>query len=197
MPRGKYSNWTRGDDEALLNRHGGEEAARAFIRGERIIVTPKEPPLLHLVNTIEVSAHEKFMAAEVFTEANGIARMNDVFQGVMLRKTEFSVPYGILTISELTRHAQYFRVATTLNIDERGTVALAHFFELLDRQRNRLTGSLDGPLCSDRRVAAALIKEAGDIWVVSAQRFNNSWHIRTNPLGDCIGSHRGDRFLSC
>jgi hypothetical protein len=46
---GKYDNWTRGEDEALLNMIGGLDVARAILRGKRKIIVeevakPQPPP---------------------------------------------------------------------------------------------------------------------------------------------------------
>lgn len=75
----KYNDWTRGEDEALLNVVGGVDVARAVLRGERKLVVeaapklqaPTRPPLVGKVwKTIVVPAYQAGNFAETVRLGN-------------------------------------------------------------------------------------------------------------------------------
>ncbi|GEM_PF-3191771 len=70
---GKYLDWTRGEEEALLNVVGGTEVARAVFRGEKKITVqdivrqqpPPKPPLVGtVVKTITLKPYNVKSVAE-------------------------------------------------------------------------------------------------------------------------------------
>ncbi len=79
----KYGNWTRGEDEALLNIVGGEEIARAVLRGDKKITVedvvrqqpPTKPPL---IGTVVTTLTLKPYSAKSVAEAIKLGKYNGV-----------------------------------------------------------------------------------------------------------------------
>ncbi len=61
----KYPNMTWGTMEAIVNKLGGEEKAKAFLRGAAEVAWTK---LLEAIGAVKVTVEEKFVAKEKFRE---------------------------------------------------------------------------------------------------------------------------------
>lgn len=188
--QGKYSKWTRGEEEALLNRHGGEEKARAFIRGEFRLV-PRDPTgLLQRIDyPIEFPAVPRFVGEDSFIKSNGIALMGNDFKKYIFPLVEENVAVATLTIFRLTCEARASRIHTELDVDVNGEVSLAHFFQAL---ATRPLG-----ICTDGLFNVAyIIGTDFQTWAVSACLRSDGWFIHAFRLGDRGRWCAGHRFLS-
>ncbi len=78
---GKYDNWTRGENEALLNIIGGVDVARAILRGERKltmdIVRPRPRPRPRLVGRVVKTVLVPAYQARNFAEAVKLGKFDN------------------------------------------------------------------------------------------------------------------------
>lgn len=178
-------------------RHRREEVDRASIRNARIITTPDTPPLLCPLDTVELPAVSRFVAAKSFTPDHRIDWMDATFKKVMLPLVEENVAPATLTMHRPSfdaRDLTIARVAAALDVDEMGTVSLAHFFHLL----SRLHGSEAAPLRTDGPPNVAYILSAdGNIMAVSAYLGSGKWQVDAESVSDSTYGWNADtRFLA-
>jgi hypothetical protein len=167
--------------------------------------------LFKRVGTIDVPAIPLFPYKEKYVERGfhfeagkgidrGILWSGDDFEKRILPITEENVPAAILTVYELTRDAKNFRIAAELNLEERGPVALAHFYEVLFRQFNGEAGDLvtDGTIHVAFIVAPEESWLLGDIWPVAAYLLKaGGWSVQAHSFSNYkFGWLEGTRFLS-
>ena len=167
------------------------------------IATQDTSPLLKLLATIDVPAvplfpYEKSRAFSFEADKGvdrGILWKGDDFEREILPIREENVPEITLTVYEITRDAKNFRIATELNLDDRGPLSLAHFYEVLSRQFYGEAGFL----ATDGTVHVAyIIGYYGNIWTVAAYLLKaGGWVVHAHPFGEYqYGWIEGTRFLS-
>jgi hypothetical protein len=168
----------------LVNKMGGEEGISRFLSGElKLVPRDSSVPLRPVGEPIVLPAVPKFVAKVAFTKANGIAWMGDNFREFILPVVEENVPEVAIRVSELTRAAKDFRIAAELKVDETGEVALAHFFQAIQRKLHTW-------------LAAYVIGSDGETWAVFAYLFSGGWSVDAYRLGVRHGWSAGLRFLS-
>lgn len=132
------------------------------------------------VSTVSVSATNQFIASDHIQSAN-IGWMNDNFEHLFLNKVEENVPAAELKISRLIKASPDALVMTELG--EKKKIALAHFFQLLEKQANGQSGPL---LINGYANIAYVPDEEGNFWAVSAYWFSyyRYWNVHANSV-DC------------
>lgn len=182
---------------AQEDRQLHEETDRASIRGARIIMAPDVPPLLSPLESVELPGVSRFVAARSFTPDNRIGWMDETFRKVMLPLVEENIVPATLTTHRPRFDAHdltIVRVAAALNVDEVGTVSLAHLFHLL----SRLHGGEAPPLRTDGPDNVAYVLGAdGNILAVSAGVGSGKWQVGAASLSDnTYGWDKDTRFLA-
>jgi hypothetical protein len=188
----KYGNWTRGEDEALLNILGGEDVARAILRGD-LKAEIKQFELLTRVAVVQVEKMERFVASER-KEAANIGYMWPDFQAHFADMVEENVPVATIVGSRLEKNSRDAPILAKLG--SKAKIKLAHFYTLLQKQAH----GEDGILLTNGYANVAYIEDGkGVLWAVRA-----SWHSRCRYWGvhaysvEDPGPWRGGRqVLSC
>ena len=158
----KYGDWTRGEDEALINKLGGLEVARGILRGELLVeVKPKlPPPLLRKVASVAVNGAKKFVARDVLKEAN-VGWTGDNFKKLFLGNVEEDVADITFAINRLEQSSSDAPIMAQLG--DRTEIKLTHFFELLKKQSK----GEDGALLTNGNANIAYIRGSdGNLWAV-------------------------------
>lgn len=173
----KYKTWSRGEDEALLNILGGDEVARAILRGEKRVII-KDPDLLKRVGSVTVRSVQRFVAAEHLKEAN-IRWMGDNFKLLFLNKVEENIPEVNLVASRLEWASLDAPILAKLG--EKAEVSLSYLFDLLKKQVN----DKNGILLTNGYANIFYIRDAyGIFWAVSARRSsrNHDWDVEAASI---------------
>jgi hypothetical protein len=128
----------------------------------------KEKAILALAATAQVSAIERFVAAEKFrpgktTDGVEIAWLSGDFERHFLGKTETSVAPAVLHIYRLLQDSSDATILTELGVVTETT--LAHFWELLKKRGRVRPGSLPVNECA---TFAYIRDKNGVLWNVSA-----------------------------
>jgi hypothetical protein len=188
----KYGNWTRGEDEALLNILGGEEVVRGILRGDLKVVV-KQPDLLRRITTVQVSDVKKFVAKDHLQEAN-VGWTSDNFKKLFLDMVEENVPEAVIAIHRLEKNSLDPPVLTELG--ERAKSQLAHFFGLLKKQSQGQEGILLVNGCAN---IAYIIGNDGNFWAVYAywHSGNRCWYLDARSVGHPHEWSAGRQILSC
>lgn len=187
----KHGKMELDDILSTLNKLGGAEGARKLRSGELKLV-PRDPQadlLRPLGEPVALPAVTRFVAKDSFTRANGIAWMGDNFQKYILPLPEANVPEATIQVSELIRDARDPRIYTALDVDERGEVALAHFFRAI---QDRIAGVRTDGWAN----GAYVIGTDGETWAVYAGLNSDGWDVDAFRLGYRGGWSAGSRFLS-
>jgi len=188
----KYGKMTLDEIEATINKLGGPEACRKLRSGELTVSAPTTPPLLKVLDTVDLPAISRFVATDACTKANGIAWLGGNFRRVMLPLVEENIAAATLTIHELVRGSRDLRIAAELNVDDNGPVSLAHFLYLLSKQAK----GESGPLRADGSNTAYVLGPDGNIWAVDAFLDSVGWYVDADSLSRRHGWDAGGRFLS-
>ena len=191
------SEYTAGQLNSMvknIRKVAGRDGVERLLKSELSLGAPDTPPLLKLIGEVELSGVAKFVAADAFTKENGIAYMGENFRKFILSVVEQNISATTLTVSDLTEAAKDMRIATALEVDRKGEVALAHFFELLQRQKK--PGDLGSLRTDGGTNAAYIIGVDGNTWAVYAGLNSDGWRVNVYPLGDRSRWDAGNRFLS-
>lgn len=130
------ANLTAGQLNAIVKKLGGHDEALKFLRDDVVI---KVSDLLKRVSTVSVRATNRFVASDHIQSAN-IGYMSDNFKRLFLNKVEENILDAELVVSELKKASLDAPIMTELG--ERKKIALAHFFELLEKQSKGQAGLL-------------------------------------------------------
>lgn len=168
----KYSELTRGQIEALVNKLGGMEGVKQFLADEIVLVersSVSKPALLVKIDDVQVGAVARFVAAEKFVKENTpddvqLYGMNDDFKKNFLGIVEEHVPACTLQKHRLIKSSLDKPI-----LDELGDCAktkLSHLWELLKKQPEGERGAL----LTDGRANIWYIEDVkGDGWAVDAR----------------------------
>ena len=189
---GKYGNWTRGEDEALLNILGGDDIARAILRRELKVVV-NQSNLLKRIAIVSARGATRFVAEDHLKSAN-VGWTGDNFKKLFLKKTEENVGDAAIAIDRLERASKDAPIMTELGA--RAEIKLAHFFSLLEAQSK----GREGDLAVDGSANIAyIIGNDGNFWAVIANWCSGHryWSVEADSVGAPHEWRAGHRVFSC
>ncbi len=133
----KYSDWTRGEDEALLNIVGGSEVARKVLRQEvvlKVVTDQQETPLFSLADSsIPIPALlDAFVVKDHFKKGNsGIVYLGENFQKCFGGQTVASRNGLQLRSHRLNRGSHDWKILAEIDgCEETDLAAVFHFISL-------------------------------------------------------------------
>ena len=178
-------------------QRGLDDGAVAAMLDRINSLKPETPtPLLARVDTIEVPAVARFVAADHFK--SGVAGITfwfgDNFKRHFLGKVEENVPAATLAINRLNRSSVDGPIRRELGA-EREEIALAHFYELIKNQPRGERGKLP----TDGTWIIAYIKDdKGNLWAVRASwySFDREWSVDAYSVGNPCEWFAGYQVLS-
>lgn len=140
----KYSDWTRGQVEALLNIVG-EENARNLLAGKvKVVIEEIVDSILDFVATITVLATAaKFIAKEKLAIGqSGIKYHGDNFKAWFLDKVEESQTETTLRCHRLKKWSRDLPIIAELGGEEKVETTLSVIHQLISQQVNGEAGTL-------------------------------------------------------
>lgn len=134
----KYGDWTRGEEEALLNKLGGTETARRMLRqGFKIVFTTIMNWLGNIVlpaTTKKFVAREKFVINTTDDTKTKMSYMDGDFKNWFLGKTEESAGEVNLRYGGLTEPTNSRKIIEDLGGEEKSETTLTEMFSLMEKQ---------------------------------------------------------------
>lgn len=181
--------------ENLPEMSGGEMQAwidnpnglQAFLRGLN-----REFDLLKFVGHASVKATNKFIAKDNLKQAN-VGFTGNNFDRFFLNKVENDIRAGKVVVHELKKAS--FDKPILDELGDRAEISMAHFFDLLERQKDGGAGVL----LANGYVNIAHIRDAeGNPWAVDAcwDSANRSWLVNAGSVEHPYGWSGGNRVLS-
>lgn len=183
------SDLTAGQLNAIVKKLGGRDGALKFLRDDVII---KASNLLRVAE-VAVSATNRFVASDHIKAAN-VGWMSDNFKRLFLNKVEENIPDAELVVSELKKASLDAPIMTELG--ERKKIALAHFFELLEKQSKGQAGLL---LTNGYAIIGYIQDEEENFWAVNAHWRSDYryWDVYAISVGCLDEWNAGRQVLSC
>lgn len=150
-------------------------------------------PILRLIQTVQVTAVERFVTREHIKEAN-VGWMGNNFKAHFLDKQEDNVQAGELNVHRLEQAS--LDPPMMAELGEKATISLAHFFQLLTAQSQ----GQEGALLTDGSANIAYIRgKDGNVRAVRAcwDSVGGYWRVYAVSVENRDGWNAGDRVLSC
>ncbi|MEK7586971.1 MAG: hypothetical protein AAB453_03840 [Patescibacteria group bacterium] len=178
----KYSTWTRGKDEALLNILGGQKIAELIIAGKvKVAIEEIIESLLDFVATVVVLATKsKFVASDNFKlkKDGGICSyLGDNFKAWFLNgdsKTEDPIGEQTLRYAKLRNVSVDGPIITELGGEAKAETTLSEMFSLMEKQKN----GESGVLLSNGYANIFYIRDiAGVLRAVGVSWYDGGWHV--------------------
>jgi len=142
----KYGDWTRGEDEALLNKLGRTETARRMLRqGFKIVFTTIINWLGNITlpfTTTKFVASEKFVLNTTDSSKTKISYLDRDFKSWFLGKTEEPIGEVNLRYGVMTELANSRRIVEDLGGEEKSETTLTEMFALMEKQGQGEKGDL-------------------------------------------------------
>jgi hypothetical protein len=202
---GKYPEWTRGEDEALLNKLGGVDAARMFIRDSLIRghKCSKPKKLLRHIGTRGVpEVSPALLNIRKFLQECRVIFAESKLEDQFLHSRNIIIPRRALDVHHLVAHdVRHYSIMNELNLAERGEVDIFQFICLLSNEAGRTSGHyLD---IYSRVSLAYVVDNDGLTQAVQAQArqgFESPdspfWVLSAHPVGIRSGWGSGVRLVS-
>lgn len=187
--------------EALLNKLGGVEGARRFLRDELVLSEAVAKKLLErLSTTIAIPAIASFTASENFiidTSSRAkvkISYLGDNLKDNFLSKVESDeVAAEELAINRLLENSFDPAIIIALGGETRVEITLGQFFAAFAKQPNGEKGTL----LTNGYANVGYIRDInGVLWAVYGFWDDGGWDFGASPLDDPYEWYGGDRFLS-
>lgn len=193
----KYNELTLGQIEAIVNKLGGIEGAKAFLQGTvEIVVKPIIKPIIHWFGTTETSATtENFAAKNKFRKDSKEVKFYEIWEYFAKRflagngKIEEPLNGQELRYGNLTKSSVDGPIIEELGGEAKAETTLTELWDLLKKQANGEEGDLMTGDCSNifyiRDITGALISVrldwGGGGWEVYADRIDapESWPAGT------------------
>src|SRR3989344_4417198 len=184
----KYNMYVDGVSvEALLNKLGGVEGAKRFLRDELVISEAVAKKLLErLSTTIAVPAMTQFIAADNFVvdtskrELMKISYLGDNFKANFLQKVESDeVAAEELVINKLLENSFDPAIIIALGGEAKVEISLGQFFAAFAKQPK----GEDGPLLTNGYANIGYIRDInGVLWAVYGLWDDDGWYFQANSL---------------
>lgn len=182
-------NLTAGQLDTIVEKLGGEENARRFLRDELIV---REAVLLRKIAEASVSGTDRFVAKDRFKAANvGYAGGN--FHKLFLNKVEENVGDAAVVVHRMERSSP--NASVLAEFGDQAEIKLAHLFVLLEKQ----SSGQEGFLLTDGYANVAYVRDTtGTLWAVCASWDidHNFWRVTASSVEDPIGRGVGAQVLS-
>ncbi len=180
----KYTDWTMGQTEALINKSGGIEVALRMLRQKFEVVFTS---IVNWLGNITLSATtEKFVAASKFvvntTDATKpkISYLDDDFENWFLGKTEDQIAEASLWYGVLTESANSQRIIAELGGGAKAETTLTEMFSLMEKQKNGESRTL----LNNGWANIFYIKDSsGVLRTVFMAWYDGGWHINARSVG--------------
>lgn len=185
--------------EALLNKLGGVEGAKRFLRDELVISEAIAKKLLERLSTIALPAVKDFTAKEHFvvdTSKKAVVKvsyLSDNFKANFLQKVESDKVAEELAINKLLENSFDPIIITALGGEAKVEITLGQFFAVFAKQPNGETGVL---LTNGYANVGYIRDTHGVLWVVGGHWYDDGWNFFASPLDDPHYWYSGCRFLS-
>lgn len=181
----KYNNLDLGTIEAVFNKLGGMEGAKAFLRGAVEIVVKK---ILDTLGTTTTSATtEKFVARDKFRKDSKEVKFYgiwDNFTNWFLAGTgKIEEPIGAQTLryGKLTKSSVDGPIIEELGGEAKAETTLTELYDLLKKQAN----GEDGVLLTNGYANIFYIRDAsGVLRGVNVHWFDDGWGVGASPVDD-------------
>ncbi|MFZ2500950.1 MAG: hypothetical protein WAW90_03145 [Minisyncoccia bacterium] len=187
--------------EALLNKLGGVEGAKRFLRDELMLSEAVAKQLLQrLSTTIAVPAMTQFIAKDNFVINKSknakvkISFLGDNFKANFLQKIESEeVAAEELVVNKLLENSFDPAIITALGGEAKVEIALGQFFAAFAKQPK----GEDGPLLTNGYANVGYIRDIkGVLWAVSGDWDDDGWRFSADPLGHPNYWRGGGQFFS-
>jgi hypothetical protein len=187
----KFSTWTRGQDEALLNILGGQEVAERIIaRTVKVTIEEIKEVLLGLVGTVVVPATTaKLVAKDKFvvnTDDGAPVKISfiwDNFKVWFLKgggKIEDPITQQSLRYAKLLKSSVDGQIIAELGGAEKSETTLSEMFSLMEKQKN----GEDGVLLTNGYANIFYIKDRNGVLRAVHVRWNgDGWRVYANSIG--------------
>ncbi len=191
--------------EALMNKLGGIEGAKAFLRGTVEIVVKN---ILDMLGTTKTSATtEKFVAKDKFTKDSKEVKFYGFFgsfeEDFLAGDGKIEDPLG----EQSLRYGELVKPATDLPKEEGGIAIIPELggevkaetslTELHDLLKKQVNGEKEGALLVDGRANILYIRNIrGVLRAVNANWFDDGWSINANSVELPFDWAAGHRFFS-
>ena len=180
----KYHDLTLGQVEAVVNKLGGPDGVKRFLRGEPMVLGVQF--LKTLQTGINAQGIDLFVTREKFCEGKevdgvAIGFLGTRFKEQFLGKIEDGVTDLLLTASELTEDLRNPAIITALGGDDRAEVSLAHVWALLKRQGHGEDGVLLISECTNIFYVRDVV---GTLWALGVQWISDDriWAVEASSI---------------
>ncbi len=182
----KYPNWTRGQEEALLNILGGQEVAEAILRG-KLKIRVDGPDVLRQIAFVDMEATEPFV-----WRAMNATWLGHYYPNVVGTADNRELPATRLAVSRLKQSATAESVLTTLG--SLAEIQLGYFLNLVQCQSHNESG----PLNAQGQRNLAFVRTEGRLWVVFCwrSRVQDFWTMGAEPADSGVVICLGDNVIS-
>ncbi len=188
--------------EAIVNKLGGEEGAKSFLRGTVEIVVKRILDMIGIVKTSATS--EKFEAKKKFvvnTKGDAsvkISYLGDNFLSWFLAgegKVEDAIPEGELSYGKLTKGSVDGPIIQELGGEAKAETTLTEMFDLMSKQSNAQEKE-DGLLTNGWANIFYVRDTAGVLRAVDVGWDDGGWYVYARSVESPHGWHGGCQVFS-
>ena len=190
------ANLTGGQLNALVKKHGGEDGARRFLRGETVVVPAEPKKLLEFVGTVPTIAVARFATSEKFRKGKTVDGVTiswlgqnfiDNFGGLV----ETNVDAAELKMNRLLQSAldlpENDEPGIIMELRGKHKSKLAQFHQILAHKQRTKDFSW---------IVAYVRDKNGILWAVDAFWDGGGWRVGANSVDSPDGWHAGDQVMS-